>query len=165
MTGDLSIVQNDKLGDLLRKGSKFREPVSFSWHQNFDIIMDACESYARQWAKKEDVELDTLSEWIKSIGEVVNRRIRRLKHSVNTRSESIFRDPDVARELSCLHENFVIVPADKASNNYTFVGKRHYVDILIEELGLHSLPGNPTYNLTDFSASEVLEFEDAQKSL
>ena len=25
------------------------------------------------------------------------------------------------------------------------------------ELGLHLLPGNPTYNLTDFSASEVLD--------
>ena len=53
--------------------------------------------------------------------------------------------------------NFVIVPADKASNKYTFVCKRYYVDILIEELGLHLLPGNPTYNLTDFSASEVLD--------
>ena len=118
--------------------------------------MDACEAYARRWAKKEDVELDTLSEWIKSIGDVLKRRIRRLKHSVNTRHESIFSDPDVVTELSRLHENFVIVPADKASNNYTFVCKRYY-DILIEELGLHLLPGNPTYNLTDFSASEVLD--------
>ena len=57
VTGDLSIVQNEKL----REGPNFREPVSFSWHQNFDIIMHACEAYARQWAKKEDVELDTLS--------------------------------------------------------------------------------------------------------
>ena len=130
---------------------------SFSWHQNFDIIMDACEAYARRWAKKEDVELDTLSEWIKSIGDVLKRRIRRLKHSINTRYESIFSDPDVVTELSRLHENFVIVPADKASYNYTFVCKRYYVDILIEELGLHLLPGNPTYNLTDFSASEVLD--------
>ena len=119
--------------------------------------MDACESYVRQWAKKEEVELDTLSEWIKSTGEVVKLRIRRLKHSFNTRSESIFRDPDVVRDLSRLHENFVIVPADKASNNYTFVCKRHFVNILIEELGLLSLPGNPTYNLTYFSASEVLD--------
>ena len=79
--------------------------------------MDACETNARQWAKKEDVELDTLSEWVKSIGDVVKRRIRRLKHSVNSRSESIFRDPVVVRELSRLHENFVIVPADKASNS------------------------------------------------
>ena len=45
----------------------------------------------------------------------------------------------------------------KASNTYTFVCKKHYVDILIEEFGLHSLPGNPTYNLKDFSASEVLD--------
>ena len=79
VTGDLSIVKNEKLRDLLRKGPKFREPVSFSWHQNFDIIMDACDAYARKWAKKEDVKLDPLSEWIKSIVEVVKRRIRVLQ--------------------------------------------------------------------------------------
>ena len=39
----------------------------------------------------------------------------------------------------------------------TFVCKRHYVGILTEELGLYSLPGNPTYNLTDFFSSEVLD--------
>ena len=111
--------------------------------------MDACKEYARRRTKKEDVEGDTHSECIKSIANVLKRRIRRLKHSVNTRHESIFSDPDVVRELSRLHENFVIVPADKASNNYTFVCKRHHVNILSEELGLHSLPGNPTYNLTD----------------
>ena len=96
-------------------------------------------------------------QWIKSIGDVLKRRILRLKHSVNTRHESIFNDPDIVTELSRLHKNFVIVPADKASNNYTFVCKRYYVDILIQELGLHLPPGNPTYNLTDFSASEVLD--------
>ena len=154
--GDLNIVRNIKLRDILRKGPKYREPVSYSWHQNFGIIMEACEEYARRWAKKEDVEADTLSEWIKSIADALKRRIRRLKHSVNTRHESIFSDPGVVRELSRLHENFVIVPAEKASNNYTLVCKRHYVSILTEELGLNSPPGNPSYNLTDFSASEVL---------
>ena len=119
--------------------------------------MDACEEYARRWAKKEDVEVETLSEWVKSIADVLKRRIRRLKRSVNTRHESIFCDPDVVRKLFRLNENFVIVPADKASNNYTFVCKKYYVSILIKELGLNWLPGNPTYNLTDFSASEVLD--------
>ena len=52
VTGDPNIVRNEKLRDLLRKGPKVREPVLFSWHQNFNIIMDACEVYARQWAKK-----------------------------------------------------------------------------------------------------------------
>ena len=143
--------------NVLRKGPEYREPVSFSWHQNFNIIMDACEEYARRWAKKEDVEVDTISEWVKSISDVLKRRIRRHKRSVNTRHESIFCDPEVVRELSRLHENFAVVPADKAPNNYTFVCKKYYVSILIEELGLNSLPGNPTYNFTDFSASEVLD--------
>ena len=61
-----------------------------------------------------------------------------------------FMYPEVVREFSRLHENFVIVPADKAANNYTFVCKRCCVSILIEELGLNSLLGNPTYNLTYF---------------
>ena len=52
----------------------------------------------------------------------------------------------------------------KTSNKYTFVCKRNNVSILVEELGLNFLPGNPTYryNLTGFSASEVL---DNHKSL
>ena len=87
--------------------------------------MDVCEEYARRWTKKEDVDVDILSEWVKSIADVLKRRIRRLKRSVNTRHESIFYDPEVVRELSRLHENFVIVPADKASNNYTFVCKKY----------------------------------------
>ena len=109
VTGDLNtcIVRNIKLRDLLSKGPKYREPVSYSRYQNFGIIMDACEEYARRWSKKEDVEVDTLLGWIKSIADVIKRRIRRLKHSVNTRHESIFSDPNVARELSRPHENFV----------------------------------------------------------
>ena len=86
------------------------------------------------------------------MADVLTRRIRRLKHSVNTRHESIFSDPHVFRELSCLHVYSVIVPADKASSNYTFVCKRHFVSILTEELRLNSSPGNPAY----FSVSEVL---------
>ena len=56
-----------------------------------------------------------------------------------------------------LHENFVKVPADNAANNYKVVCKRDYVSILVEELGLNSLSWNPTYNLTGFSALEVLD--------
>ena len=56
VTGDLSIFRNQNLKDVLRKGPKYREPVSYSWHQNFNIIMDACEEYARRWTKKEDVK-------------------------------------------------------------------------------------------------------------
>ncbi|KAK3103876.1 hypothetical protein FSP39_022583 [Pinctada imbricata] len=131
ITGDLSIVKNDKLRELLKKGPKYRESLSFTWNQNVKIIMDSCEEYARRWAKKEDVQLDTLSEWIKSIRGLLLSRINRLKSTVNTRFVSVFKDPDVITELTYLQEHYVITPADKASNNYTFTCKKYYFDSLV----------------------------------
>ncbi|KAK3106607.1 hypothetical protein FSP39_023457 [Pinctada imbricata] len=103
----------------------------------FKIIMDSCEEYARRWAKKEDVQLDTLSEWIKSIRGLLLSRINRLKSTVNTRFKSISKDPDVITELTYLQEHYVITPADKASNNYTFTCKKYNFDSLVKELGLN----------------------------
>jgi hypothetical protein len=38
-----------------------------SWKHNFKILIDSVEDYARQWAKREKEDLDTLSEWVKSV--------------------------------------------------------------------------------------------------
>ena len=59
VTGDLNIVDNTCLRDLISKGPKYREPQKFSWKYNFKLIMDSIEEYARSWANQEDVELDT----------------------------------------------------------------------------------------------------------
>jgi hypothetical protein len=34
--------------------------------------------------------------------------------------ESIFKDPNVAKHMSCLHDKYVVVAADKAPNNIVF---------------------------------------------
>ena len=60
-------------------------------------------------------------------------------------SPSTCSDLDVVGKLCRLHEHFVIVPVDKASNSYNFVFKKYYTTILIEDLGIRSLPGNLTY--------------------
>ena len=97
--------------------------------------MDSVEEYARRWAKKEDVEVDTLSEWVKSVLSLVNRRVSVLSRTMSRRHELVFDDPDVAAELAEIHEKLVVVTADKASNNIVFVCKAHYTDCLMEELG------------------------------
>ncbi|KAK3089515.1 hypothetical protein FSP39_004218 [Pinctada imbricata] len=56
-----------------------------------------------------------------------------------------------------LEEYYVITPADKASNNYTFTCKKYYFDSLVKEFGLNSTPGNPTYTPTNLSASEIID--------
>ena len=79
---------------------------------------------------------------------------------MSTRSTSIFKDPNVAKHLSLLHDKYkmyVIVFADKAPNNIVFVCKLHYVDCLIKELGIDNLLGNPTYTLTTLMKEEILD--------
>jgi len=55
---------------------------------------------------------------------------------MSTRSTSIFKDPNVAKHLSLLHDKYIIVSADKSPNNIAFVCKSHYIDCLIKELGI-----------------------------
>ena len=75
---------------------------------------------------------------------------------MSRRHESVFDDPDLAAELAEIHEKFVVDPADKASNNTVFVCK-HTINCLIEELGMSTMTGNPTYNLTAMSKDEILQ--------
>ena len=128
ITEDINIVTISKLRDILSKGPKYREPRSFTWKQNSTLILDSVEEYSRRWAKKKDVEVDTLSEWVKSVMSLVNRRVSVLSRTMSRRHESVFDDPDIAAELAEIHEKFVVVPADKASNNIVFVCKTHYIN-------------------------------------
>jgi hypothetical protein len=57
----------------------------------------------------------------------------------------------VSIPLSSLHDKYVIVPADKASNNIVFVCKSYYFKCLIKELGINNnTSSNTTYKPTSF---------------
>ena len=79
ITGDLNIVEKISQRNVFAKGPKFREPQSINWKFNFKIFMDSVEDYARQWAKREEEELDTLSEWMKTVRSLMQVRIHKLK--------------------------------------------------------------------------------------
>jgi hypothetical protein len=106
---------------LIRKGPKFREPRSYNWRENFISIMNAVEDYAKWWAKRENEELITLSEWVKSIRGILKSRIRNIKTKVRTICLSVCSKPEVKNKYERLREEFVLVPADKACNNTVFV--------------------------------------------
>ena len=155
ITGYLNIVRICKLRDILSKGPNDRKSRYFTWKQNSKLILDSVEEYARRWGKQEDVEVDTLSELVKSVMPLVNKRFSVLSRTMSRRHELVFDDPDVSAELAEIHEKFVVVPADKASNNIVFVCKTHYINCLMEVLGMSTMTGNPTYNLTAMSKDEI----------
>ena len=57
ITGDLSIIPNSKLRDLIAKGPKYREPCKVDWDKNLSLLCEAVDQYALQWTKREMVAL------------------------------------------------------------------------------------------------------------
>ena len=80
---------------------------------------------------------------------MVNRKIDTLKHKIKPNvTKPALKDPEVIQYLEQLHRRFVIVPIDKASNNYAFICKSVYVSKLLDEVGINGNP-NHTYSKTD----------------
>jgi hypothetical protein len=157
ITGDVHPVENEDLKSPIRKGPKFREHRSFKWRQNIVSIINAVDDYVKRWAKRENEELDTFSEWVKSIRGILKSRIRNIRTKVRTTYPSVFSKPEVITELERLHGEFVLVPADTACNNIVFVCKAHYYNCILNELGINSTFGNPTYTPTALSKDEILQ--------
>jgi hypothetical protein len=43
---------------------------------------------------------------------------------MSTKATSVLKDPEVAETMSTIHDTYVVVPADKASNNIVFICKK-----------------------------------------
>ena len=138
-------------------GPKYREQTKINWNQNFKIIMDSVEDYAHKWAKEEDEPVECLSEWIKSIRSALIGRIHQLRKTTYEYKKPILSQPFVRRNLQELHDKFVIVPTDKASNNITIICKQHYINCLRKELGTSGSMASATYKATDVSQEDICD--------
>ena len=83
--------------------------------------MDSVEDYARQWARREKVEVDIFSELVKIVRSLIQIRTKKIQGSMSTKAPSVFKYTAVFGDLPANHDKFVVVPAEKASNNIVFV--------------------------------------------
>jgi hypothetical protein len=119
ITGDVDIVESEDLKSLIRKVPKLREPQSFRLLQNFVSIMNAVEYYVKGWDKREKKELDTFSQWVKSIRRILNFQKLILKHELFILLCLV--NQEVMNEFERLNEENVLVLVHKSGNNIVFV--------------------------------------------
>ena len=82
--GDLMVIENVKLRELVAKGPKYREPNKINWQSTETIVSNSIDLYAEQWSKREPVDLKYLSEWKDQIKELVVERISSLKEKIRS---------------------------------------------------------------------------------
>ena len=152
------VIENVKLRELVAKGPKYREPNKINWQSMETMVSNSTDLYAEQWSKREQVDLKYLSEWKDQIKELVVERISSLKEKIQSPKPKILNDPDVKDTLRRLHDDFVLVPADKAANNVIVVRKKYHIETLIKELGINTtnISPNSTYIPSTDSFDEIL---------
>ena len=153
ITGDLSIIPNSKLRDLIAKGLKYREPCKVDWNKDLSLLCEAVDHYALQWAKREMVEPSVLSSWKEMVKGQIEEHISKLKQNFKQPTGKVLQNVDVKAclsDLSDLHNKYVFIPADKAPNNIIIICKRYHIETLIKELGLDNC-STPTGNSTHTS--------------
>ena len=66
--------------------------------------------------------------------------------------------PDVKNALHNIHNDFVVVPIDKATGNIALVCKRFYASVITRELGLNNNSSTDTYNNAGgLSANDIID--------
>ena len=159
ITGNLMVIENVKLRELVAKGPKYREPNKINWQSLETMVSNSIDLYAEQWSKREQVDFKYLSEWKDQIKELVVECISSLKEKIRSPKQKILNDPDVKDTLRRLHDDFVLVPADKAANNVIVVCKKYYIETLTKELGINTtnISSNFTYIPSTDSLDEILK--------
>ena len=116
------------------------------------MFLEFIDLYAKNWFKREQVELKYLSEWKDQLKELVADRISDLKGILNLLNATSLIN------LHKLHANYVLVPADNAANNVIVVYKKYYIDTPVEELGINNVNStNPTYIPIDDSIETIVK--------
>ena len=163
ITGDLSIIPNSKLRDLIAKGPKYKEPCKVDWDKNLSLLCEAVDQYALQWAKWEMVEFSVLSYWKEMVKGPIEECISKLKQNFKLPTGKVVQNADLKACLSDLHNKYVSVPADKAPNNIIIILKRYYIKTLIKELAFDncSTPtGNSTYTSCQMPSEDIVHTHD-----
>ena len=146
ITGDLMVIESVKLRELVANGPKCREPNKINWQSMESMVSSSIDLYVEQWSKRKQIDRKYLSEWKDQIKELVVE-LSSLREKIRSPKQKILNDPDVKNTLTRLHDDFVLVPADKAANSVIVVCKWYYIEMLIKELGISTtnISANSTY--------------------
>ena len=122
------------------------------------MFLESIDLYAKNWSKREQVELRYLSEWKDQLEELVADRISNFKGHFTFPKCKVLHQPDVKDTLHKFHANYVLVPADKAANNVIIVCKKYYIHTLVKWLGINNVNiNNPTYIPIDDSSETIVK--------
>lgn len=107
---------------MLTKGPKYRLPTTIDFEACRTQIAEALQLFSVKWCRREHTEEGALSNWKKNIFEIIDTRIKFYNSNTHLLPPSPrFTYRHLKNEIKSFHAKFVLVPADKASNNVIII--------------------------------------------
>ena len=160
ITGDLSIISNSLLRNLISKGPNFREPAKVDFDVARGAILDGLSTFLETLSEVKKKPKMSFALWQDKIMEVVDAKIHSTKSKFKpSEPVSVLKDENAMKTLKKLHNNFVFVPIDKASNNIAIICKHYYASVILKELDVQNLERNlidSTYELSTRDVDDII---------
>jgi hypothetical protein len=154
VTGNLDVVNNTELKDILKKGTKYRIPTNTDWNKIRTDFLDSLNRFISQLARRTKIHPFAFHFYRSEILRIFNSRLLACEDNDELVGYGIS-IPNLRKALRDLHSKYIIAPADKASGNYIFICKPYYISIVCKELGivfnngLATVTGNEVYRPTN----------------
>ena len=146
-TGKLDIIENLELRRVMSMGAKFRLTPSVTRKKIVSTLEESIINLRDKLKRRTNINIGAFTMWFDILHKRLLQRCKTLgKESLS--SNDVFEKQEVNEYLSYFHDRFVIVPVDKASNNFAVVCKSFYIKVLMSELGISDagvIEGNKVY--------------------
>ena len=111
VTGDLNIIKDVKLRNLIKKGPTYRKQNNIDWEVNRRNCKEAVTKYMGKWARTAGADRRVLRDWDKTVHECIDERVRFLKQRrLNKRKKQFLRNKVHLDSLNSFHTKYVLVP-------------------------------------------------------
>ena len=150
LTGNLRIISNRNLRNLLSKGTKYIEQLYYSKPKILNSVKRDIEDYINKIALKYSLNKKLFDIWKNKVLDNIKEVINNNNITFNGKVKSIV---DSNKEFwDDFRMKFVLCPVDKAGNNVAIICKKYYIENIEKELNTTN-----TYNICNESESDIIQ--------
>ena len=160
LTGNLNIVEDEDLKNLLKQGPKYREqPGQNNFTSLNRNLRKQIKVFINSWSQKTGIPLEAFGEWQTTVFEMINNRLKFLKKIPKVIPKEVLKNPSSSECLKSLHERFVLTSVDKAAHNIAIICKKYYIKVVLSEIGLWPGTKNTTYDIIENKPKKVIVYK------
>ena len=142
ITGDLNIIQNATLKNIMTQGTKYRLPQDVNWQEVKQEGVDVMEQFLQSMLRK-NYRIQHIQQYRELFTYILQQR---LAHAETRDNICTVQTTMPIRAIKELQQKYVFVPADKATNDYVITCKKYYLQVMCIDMGVDPRTGNVTGN-------------------